>query len=236
MKNPVPPHVAIIPDGNRRWAATMGLRTIEGHRRGIESFRGIAYHAIDKGVRCISIWGMSIDNLIRRNPGEVRGLLRLFRDEAIRMIHDQDIHTRQVKVQILGRWREKFPRSVCRAFEAVEEATHQYSQNMLNFLLAYNGTDEMLQAVQQIAHDVRRRNVKRITEQTVKQYLYTKDVPPVDLVIRTGGEPHLSNGFMMWDIANAELHFSDKFWPAFSTADFDRALMDFASRRRKLGS
>ncbi len=234
-KHTVPKHVAIIPDGNRRWAKQQGLSVYEGHSKGVESFRTILKHAVDQGVYAVSTWGMSVDNLTRRSPREIRDLLRIFYDQFTAMVTDEELHSRNIRIRVLGRWREKFPTKVRRAIEKAEDVTKDYTNYACNFLLAYNGTDEMMQAIQQIVNDSERKGRVKITPSLIKRHLFTKDLPPVDLVIRTGGEPHLSAGFMMWDIADAQFHFTDIYWPAFTPADFDLALADFASRERRLG-
>lgn len=251
----IPTHVAIIPDGNRRWARARGLTVYQGHKKGVSAFSGIVRHAADRGVYCISMWGMSVDNFMKRSPKEVRGLVKIFHDESVELLHDKDVHKQKIRVRFLGRWREKFPKRVWKAMEAVEEATRDYKSHMLNLLLAYNGTDEMLRAVQHIVERVqklppasprvalgrsgdkggREGGSVTVTSELIKQNLFTKDLPPVDLVIRTGGEPHLSNGFMMWDVADARLHFTDRLWPAFTPNDFDKALAEYAERERRFG-
>ncbi|MBI1833707.1 MAG: di-trans,poly-cis-decaprenylcistransferase [Candidatus Andersenbacteria bacterium] len=229
--NAIPRHVAIIPDGNRRWAKGQGLSAFDGHQKGVDIFRDVVNHAADKGVRAISLWGMSIDNFVKRSPLEIKGLVNIFQKEFERMLTDSDIHERKMRVRVFGRWQEKFPRKLRSAIEAVEEATAKYSNYAMNLFLAYNGTDEMIQAVQKIVES----GQKKITSSVIKEHLFTKDLPSVDLLIRTGGEPHLSAGFMMWDVADSELYFTDTYWPAFTTNEFDIALSEYATRRRKHG-
>ena len=141
---------------------------------------------------------------------------------------------REVRVNVLGQWEKYFPLEVREAINKAREATMDYQTRNLNFLLVYNGIDEMMGAIQAITDGGKGQKV-RVTKKLIKQHLLTRDLPAVDLVIRTGGEPHLSNGFMMWDVADAELYFTDKYWPAFGTEDFQQALDDFAGRRRRRG-
>lgn len=235
MEIKVPKHVAIIPDGNRRWAKERGKKAYFGHSCGVAAFEQIAIYAFDQGVECLSIWGMSLDNLRRRSRTEVTGLMQIFAKEFARLAKSADIHSRRIKINVLGQWDRYFPRSVREAIGEAKRATGTYQKGQLNFLLVYNGTEEMLEAIQAIADQGRERAVK-VTPRIIKENLLTRDLPPVDLVIRTGGEPHLSNGFMMWETADAELYFTDKLWPAFRTADVARALRDYASRRRRRGA
>jgi undecaprenyl diphosphate synthase len=232
MKENIPTHIAIIPDGNRRWAKDQNISPIEGHRQGAEVMRVLMPHAADQGVQYVSIWGMSLDNFKKRDMKEVAGLLALFRSEFLNLATSEDIHTRKVRINVIGRWREKFPLPVKSAVQKAIDATAHYSNHYLNFFLAYDGIDEMKQAI----YDMIREGVETVTSETIKQHLFTKDLPPVDLIIRTGGEPHLSAGFMMWDVTDSQLWFTDKFWPSFTSADFDIALEEYASRKRRKGA
>jgi undecaprenyl diphosphate synthase len=234
MAEIIPRHVAIIPDGNRRWAKQQELTAVQGHEKGVAIFEDVAKHAAERGVEYLSLWGMSRDNFTKRSAQEVAGLLSIFKREFARLADDPGIHERQTRINVFGRWQDKFPASVRREIERAINATQQYTQRQLNFFLAYNGTDEMLQAVQDIVAQAARQPL-RVTEKTIKQHLFTRDLPPVDLIIRTAGDPHLSNGFMMWDAADAELYFTDTFWPDFTAREFDSALAAFATRRRRRG-
>lgn len=232
----VPRHVAMIPDGNRRWAKLHGKSVYQGHKRGVEIFEEVVRHAADRGVRYISIWGLSLDNLRKRSAREMVGLMRIFRREFRKLAGSREIHDRQIKIMALGRWKEKFPPLVVQAVEEAIDATKSYDNYHLNFFLAYNGTDDMLQAIRGVAKALRGSNRIQVTPALLKQHLFTKSLPPVDLLIRTAGEPHLSAGFMMWDTADAELYFTRTYWPDFTPLEFDRALTDFARRRRRLGT
>jgi len=232
----LPRHVAITPDGNRRWAKNHGKKAIEGHEEGTKVFKKILKHASARNVEYVSMWGMSLDNFVKRNPAEVAGLLNLFRKEFKELAQDEDIHRNKVHVNVLGRWQEKFPFPVRGAVQEAIDATKDYSKLFLNIFLAYSGTDEMLEAVKTIAEKAKDAKSKLlVTPELLKQHLYTKDMPPVDLLIRTGGEPHLSAGFMMWDCADSQLFFTEKYWPDFREADFDAALLDFQNRKRRFG-
>jgi len=230
----IPRHVAITPDGNRRWAKENGRSPIEGHEEGTKVFKKIIQHAGDRNIEYVSMWGMSLDNFVKRSPGEVAGLLKLFRNEFKSLANDPDIHRNKVRVNVLGRWREKFPFPVKGAVQEAMDATKDYGKLFLNIFLAYSGTDEMLEAVKTIAAKAKESRLS-ITPEFIKQHLFTKDLPAVDLLIRTGGEPHLSAGFMMWDVADAQLYFTQKYWPDFTTDDFDQALKEYGTRERRFG-
>lgn len=232
MSEIIPTHIAIIPDGNRRWAAERGESPIAGHTQGSEVMRAIMPHAADAGVKYVSVWGMSLDNFTKRSLSEVGGLLALFRSEFLDLAVSDDIHSRKVKINVLGRWREKFPSPVTSAVQKAIDATQHYSDHYMNFFLAYDGVDEMIQAIEALV----KAGTQKITREIVKQHLFTKDLPPVDLIIRTGGEPHLSAGFMMWDVTDSQLWFTEKLWPAFTTADLDEAIAAYSTRQRRKGA
>lgn len=232
MNNAIPTHIAIIPDGNRRWAVENNVSALDGHKQGAEALRAIMPHAADAGVKYISIWGMSLDNFTKRSMSEVAGLLALFRTEFLSLATSDDIHTRKVKIQVFGRWEEKFPQPVKSAIQKAIDATSNYTDHYMNFFLAYNGVDEMTQAIQ----DMIAEGVQTVTPEIIKQHLFTKDLPSVDLIVRTGGEPHLSAGFMMWDVTDSQLWFTEKLWPAFDSKDFDEALSEYANRQRRKGA
>lgn len=230
----LPRHIAIIPDGNRRWARAQGKGASYGHTAGAKIFKPIALLAAEKGIDHMSLWGLSLNNFTSRSPVELATLLNIFQEYFESLRDDADVHRLRIRIQAFGRWREKFPSSLIEAIEAAERATAHYTAHTMNFFLAYNGTDEMMAAIQAIADQGRDVAVK-VTPELIKRNLFTKDLPPVDLVIRTGGEPHLSTGFMMWDIADAELYFSNKLWPEFTSNEFEIALEWYAGRQRRLG-
>jgi undecaprenyl diphosphate synthase len=232
----LPRHVAIIPDGNRRWARVHGHTVFNGHQAGVRAFERIATHAADSGVEHLSLWGMSADNLRKRSAREVVGLLSIFRTEFLHLARSAEIHKRETKITVLGQWHEKFPAPVKQSIQKAMAATSHYRKHHLNFFLVYNGTDEMLRAVRGIVKQARTEPRVRITARLLKQHLLTRELPPVDLLIRTAGEPHLSAGFMMWDVADAQLYFTPTLWPDFTPAVFDAALDEFAQRERRFGS
>ncbi len=235
MTQNLPKHIAIIPDGNRRWARMKGLPPWEGHRSGAKTFERIASEMLKQGIPYFSFWAASVDNLKKRSPREVRFLLHLFKEMFTKLAQSREIHEHEVKIDILGRWKELLPKFVQRPMQKALDATRHYSRYFLNFLVAYSGTDEMLLAVKNIVKEAKKDHL-RLTPQVIKAHLFTKNLPPVDLVIRTGGEPHLSSGFLMWDVADAQLYFSKKMWPAFTPLDLRKALQDYARRQRRFGA
>ncbi len=231
MLRGIPRHVAIIPDGNRRWAKEHRLTALRGHKKGIGVLEQVTQYAYKRGVEHLSLWGMSVDNFTKRSKEEVMWLQRMFSAEFKSIAKSKDIHERQTKVGVFGRWQELFSVATKESIQEAIDVTKRYDRSYLNFFLAYSGTDEMLQAVQRIVDE----GGKKITADVIKKHLYTHDLPPVDLVIRTAGEPHLSAGFMMWDVADAQLYFTDKYWPDFDEREFDMALKEYAERERRKG-
>lgn len=231
----LPNHIALIPDGNRRWAKARGLKNWEGHRQGINNLEEVLDIVLKLKINFFSFWGASLDNVDKRPKLEVMHLMNLFREKFISIANDKKIHDNQVQINVLGKWKEKFPRLVSRAIEKAINATKNYHRHFLNFLLAYNGTDEMLETIKKIAAQAQKDRNLKITPEVIKNNLFTADLPSVDYIIRTGGEPHNSVGFMMWDSADAQYYFSNKLFPDFHANDFVEALKEYDNRIRRFG-
>ncbi len=231
----MPKHVAIIPDGNRRWARKNALAAWAGHDKGIENLENIVEVFREMKIPFFSFWGSSQDNLKKRPKEEVDHLLKIFKEEFTKLADNEKVHNHKMKVNVFGAWREQFPKDVRAAIENAIEKTKDYDQYFYNFFLAYSGTEEILNATRKIAAIKKEHPDLTIDERLFKNNLLTKDLPPVDLLIRTGGEPHNSDGFMMWDVANAQLFFSEKLWPDFTPDDLRKALEDYANRDRRMG-
>ncbi|MBI2052841.1 MAG: di-trans,poly-cis-decaprenylcistransferase [Candidatus Ryanbacteria bacterium] len=222
-------HVAIIPDGNRRWAKARGKAPWLGHKEGIKTYEQVLKKALDLNIYCLSFWGMSVDNIEKREPREVKFLLGYFARNFIKALRSKELAKHDVRVSILGEWRKRFPRMLARLAERLITETKERKRHIINLLLCYDGKTEMEEAF-------RKAQVSKKPNTSPKNFLLTSSLPPVDLVIRTGGDPHLSAGFMMWDTADAQLHFSNKLWPDFTPQDFEKAIKDFLSRERRFGA
>ena len=229
----LPRHFVIIPDGNRRWATDRGLEPWEGHEAGAQNTEKLIREAKRLGAKEISFWGSSLENLVKRPVLESKALLRIYETYFKRLLESDAIHKDQVKIRFIGRWEEQFPVSLKKIMHDCILATKNYDKHFLNFFLAYSGDDDMRQAIQKIAQGLPVGD--KVTDEMIKKNLMTSDLPPVDLLIRTGGEPHLSAGFMMWDIANTQFYFSPKYYPDFDEASLREALIDYASRSRRFG-
>ncbi len=229
----LPYHVALIPDGNRRWATARGLHPWDGHEAGAKNTENIIEKARELGIRVFSFWGSSIENLTKRPFEEKRALLRLYEEYFTRMIENESVHRDRARIRMIGHWREQFPETLKKVLIRCEEETKNYDAYALNFFLAYSGNDDMLEAVRTLL--VSGVSPDDISPETLKRALMTRDIPPVDYLIRTGGEPHLSAGFMMWDVADAQLYFSDTLYPDFDANAFAESIEEYTRRARRFG-
>lgn len=221
----LPMHVGIILDGNRRWAAAAGLPKLEGHRRGAEVFKQIAFHAFEKGVGFVSAYVFSNEN--KKRSEEEIGYLMTLVVKAVEQYLDE-FHARGIKVLILGR-RDGLQGKVLDAINRAEKQTKDNIGGTLALCFNYGGHEEIVDA----ANDLVRKG-HPITTEAIDGAVYQPEIPEIDLIIRTSGEQRLS-GFMLWRSAYAELYFSPLMWPAFTTSDFDAALNEFAGRQRRFG-
>jgi undecaprenyl diphosphate synthase len=224
----VPRHIAIIMDGNRRWARQRGVAELEGHAAGVEAIRGLLRHAVRRGIRVLTLYAFSRENWARTDE-EVVGLFGLL-EAAIRSETDE-LRAQGVQVRLLGRL-DELPPDTRRSIESALEATAGGEQLVLNVAFNYAGRTELVDAIRRIV----RSGVpaETIDEFTVTAELYTAGLPDPDLVIRTGGEQRLSN-FLIWQSAYAELIVSDALWPDFGPADLDAAMAEYATRARRFG-
>jgi undecaprenyl diphosphate synthase len=223
-----PTHVAIIMDGNRRWARARGASEIEGHAAGVEAIRGLLRHAVRREIPVLTLYAFSRENWARTDE-EVVGLFGLL-ESAIRSETDE-LREQGVQVRLLGRL-DELPPDTRASIESALAATAGGSRMILSIAFNYAGRTELVDAVREIV----RSGVapEAVDEATVSAALYTAGLPDPDLVIRTGGEERLSN-FLIWQSAYAELMTSDTLWPDFGPADLDQALAEYASRTRRFG-
>ena len=223
-----PRHVAIIADGNRRWARDRGLPVLAGHVQGIEAMRPIVRRARDRGIETLSVYTFSTENWARPDD-EVSGLFGLI-DGAVRQYTDELIEE-GVQVRVIGRLHEA-PSDVQRSIRAAEERTRSGSRMTLNICFNYSGRAEIVDATRALVAAGADPNA--IDEAHFAEHLYTAGQPDVDLLIRTGGDRRTSN-FLVWQAAYAELVFCDKYWPDFSDEDLDAALNEYERRYRRFG-
>jgi len=224
----LPRHVAIIMDGNRRWARSRDLPEIDGHAAGVEAIRGLLTHAVRRGVPVLTLYAFSRENWARSDD-EVAGLFNLL-EAAIRS-ETAELQAQGVRVRLLGRL-DELPEATRSSIESALEATAGGNRLLLNIAFNYAGRTELVDAVRRLVASGL--DPAAIDEATIGGALYTAGLPDPDLVIRTGGEQRLSN-FLIWQSAYAELYTSEVLWPDFGPAAFDAALVEFARRTRRFG-
>ncbi|MSR13516.1 MAG: isoprenyl transferase [Gammaproteobacteria bacterium] len=228
----VPRHVAIIMDGNGRWANKRNLPRIAGHRAGVENIRTLVSSAAEIGIECLTVFAFSSENW-RRPPLEVRLLMDLFimalEQEAERL------HANKVRLRIIGN-RTEFPAKLQEAIAAAETLTRSNGGLTLVIAANYGGHWDLTQAARTLAEQVRAGNLRvdEISSELVQQHLSASDLPPPDLFIRSGGEQRISN-FLLWQLAYTEFYFTDCLWPDFDRLEFERALTSYAQRQRRFG-
>ncbi len=228
----VPRHVAIIMDGNRRWARERGMPAIEGHRRGMIALRQVTRAASDLGIDALTVYGFSTENW-NRDEREISLLFELCvyfaRNELV------ELRRNNVRVRVIGEW-ESLPAAPRNALADLQAKTAENTGLVLNMAVNYSSRAELERAVRGIARDVSRGVLapESVDEALIGRYLYTTDLPELDLLIRPGGEQRLSN-FMLYQAAYAELVMTDVYWPDFSKDDFVRALIVFQHRERRFG-
>ncbi len=232
----LPQHIVLIPDGNRRWARKRGLPPFFGHRQGVKASEKIFKAALDMGIPCLTFWGTSLDNVTKRSPQEVNFLFKIFEVWFKKLTKTKEVHQNSVKINILGQWEKLFPEKTKKPMREAIEKTKNYKNHQLTFLMAYSGIDEMTAAIKKIAELRIKNSELRINEKLIKKNLWTKDLPAVDLVIRTGGEPHWSMGMMMWDVADAQLYFTETLLPDFSVEEFKKAIDRYSKTERRMGA
>jgi undecaprenyl diphosphate synthase len=224
----LPRHVAIIMDGNRRWARARGISDFEGHAAGVEAVRGLLQHAVRRGVPMLTIYAFSRENWARSDD-EVTGLFDLL-GKAIASETDE-LAAQGVRVKLLGRL-DELPDETRTTIEGALDRTAGGTRLHLNVAWNYAGRTELVDAFRRIAASGV--TPEQVDERTISEALYTGGLPDPDLVIRTGGEQRISN-FLIWQTAYAELVFAECLWPDFGPDAFDAALLEFARRTRRFG-
>jgi len=225
-------HLAIIIDGNRRFAKRLMLKPWKGHEFGAKKVRKLLDWCKEVGIKEVTLFGFSLDNFDRPKK-EFDYLMNLFEKEFRETLHDPEVFENKVKFKFVGRI-SLFPEFVQKAMRALEEKTKDHDQLFVNFAMAYGGRAEIVDAAKKIAEDVRGGNLQvgEIDEEVFRKYLY--DGNNVDMIIRTGGEKRTS-GFLLWQGEYSELFFLDKLWPEFEKEDFLKCIEEYKSRSRRFG-
>lgn len=226
----VPNHVAIIMDGNGRWATKRGLKRSAGHLEGSKTLEKLAIHAMDMGVKVLSVYAFSTDNF-KRSEEEVKFLM----DLIVKYFNTkfEKIHKRGIKVVISGR-RTNLREDVLDAIINIEEKTKDNKEGILNICFNYGGQEEIIDGAIKLAEDIKNGlDVSEFKREDFYKYLY-HELPPIDLLIRTGGELRVSN-FMLYEMSYSEFYFTNTFFPDFDKSEFNKALFMYENRDRRFG-
>jgi tritrans,polycis-undecaprenyl-diphosphate synthase [geranylgeranyl-diphosphate specific] len=230
-------HIAIILDGNRRWASENELTPWLGHKKGAETVEKLLDWCEKLGVKFVTLYAFSTENF-RRSPKEVEEIMQIAEEKFRKLLTDERIHRDKVHVKVIGRV-NLLPKSLQQLIADVEKTTKDYDNRFLNFAFAYGGRAEILDATKMIAEKVRDGELKLddVNESMFEKHLYTAHMPKQepDLIIRTSGEERLS-GFLLWQSAYSELAFLDVYWPDFRLIDLLRAIRTFQTRKRRYGT
>ena len=231
MEKFYPEHVAIILDGNRRWAKRQGLPQLKGHQKGFENIRDLVPYIIDKGVKYLSVFAFSTENF-KRTEEEVKYLMDLFVDMFKKEC--DNIHKEDIKIVISGR-RENLRPDVLEAIDYITEKTKDNKRGVFNVCLNYGGQQEIADGTKRIVEDVQagKISIDDIDENLLYKYMYN-ELPPIDLLIRTSGEERISN-FMIYSLSYAEMYFPEVCFPAFDKEEFEKAIDVYNSRERRFG-
>tara|TARA_B100000427_G_scaffold18759_1_gene14392 strand:+ start:662 stop:1369 length:708 start_codon:yes stop_codon:yes gene_type:complete len=228
----IPKHVAIIMDGNGRWAKDKGLPREFGHQNGVNSVKSIVQEAYKSGIEYLTLYAFSIENWDRPSD-EVSSLMSLL----VSTLRDEfdEIFDKDIKLNAVGEI-NSLPKEVVSELEFIINKTKNNRKMNLTLALSYGGKQEIFNAVKMIAEKVKNNLIElnNFDDSIINSHLYTKNLPDVDLLIRTSGEQRISN-FLLWQIAYAELYFTDVYWPDFSKDDFNLALENYKSRERRFG-
>jgi len=230
--NNLPAHIAIIMDGNRRWARENNLEIKLGHRKGAENLEEITKYCNKIGIKYLTVYAFSTENW-KRSKEEVAGLMSLLQSYLGLVAKRAD--TGNVKIKVLGD-RSNLSLPILKGIEAVEKKTENNTGTVLNIAFNYGGRNEIVNAVKNIAKDVKDGNldIEDINEDLISNNLYTKDIPDPDLMIRTSGEIRTSN-FLPWQLVYSEYYFTEKYWPEFTSDELDKAIEEYNRRNRKFG-
>ena len=228
----IPNHVAIIMDGNGRWAKKRKKRRFFGHKAGMDRVRDVVSYAKAKGIKILSLFAFSKENW-QRPKEEVNFLFSLLEEFTKKEV--KDLIKNNIKLHFIGDL-EDLPAHYYELIKKAENSTNHCDGMVLNIVLNYGGKQEIINAVKNIGNDLLNGNIalNDINEKTFSNYLYTKNIPDPDLLIRTSGEMRISN-FMLWQLAYTEIYVADTLWPDFNEEEFNKALEDFSKRERRFG-
>lgn len=222
-------HIGLILDGNRRWSKKHALKPWEGHEAGRLTLSILTrYWASKTDIKYLSLYALSLKNFLGRSSLEKKLLYGSLERGFIDLLNDKLLKKEKIRVKIIGKWNLLPDKRLKKVLNEIISKTKKHNKKVLSFFICYDGQDEITEAAKEM------KNVQRITRSTIKNNLFTKDLPPVDLLIRTGGEHRLS-GFMLWDVSYAELYFTDILFPDFTPSSFNNAITEYKNRKRRFG-
>lgn len=228
-KEKIPSHVAIIMDGNRRWAKQHKVPAIEGHRQGGNALERVLERAGELGIEILTVYAFSSENRLKRTKKEISDLMKLMKFFIIKK--RRELFKKGARLGVLGNIKE-FPRDLQDGIEKTKELLKKNERIKLNLALNYGGRPEIVEAMKKII--MTEREPSEINEEIISKNLYTNGEKDPDLIIRTGGERRLSN-FLIWQASYSELYFTDVLWPDFRKEDLDKAVCEYQSRKRRFG-
>ncbi|MGQ9647565.1 MAG: isoprenyl transferase [Thermodesulfobacteriota bacterium] len=228
----LPKHIAIIMDGNGRWAKRKLLNRISGHMKGVDAVREVVTACRELGIKVLTLYAFSIENW-KRPKEEVNALMRLLKDYLVK--EREEMIQNGIRLSAIGRL-EDLPPDVLATLQETMRMTRDCDQMVLNLALSYGGRSEILHAVQSLLSDLLKKKIKpeEIDQESFSQYLWTRGLSDPDLLIRTSGEFRISN-FLLWQIAYTELYVTETFWPDFDRKELLKAIADYQSRERRFG-
>ena len=233
-KGAVPKHLAVIMDGNRRYAEDLGILPHEGHIEGKSTLENLSDWCRNLNIKYLTVYAFSLENF-DRDEKELGPLMDLFEESFRNAGDDSRVHDNKVRVRAIGH-REMLPVKVVEAIEYAESKTKHYNDFNYNLAVAYGGRQELVRSMEKIAQKVKKGEIEpgEIDAELISSNLYTSGLPDPDLILRTSGEERISN-FLLWQLAYSELYFADVFWPDMRKIDFLRAIRSFQKRKRRLG-
>ncbi|MEW5937570.1 MAG: polyprenyl diphosphate synthase [Candidatus Thermoplasmatota archaeon] len=233
-QGPVPRHIAIIMDGNRRFAREIGLTPSSGHLEGKNKLEEVLTWCMEIGIKVLTVYAFSTENF-QRDREEVKELMQIFEESFNAAARDPKVHQHGIRIRAIGDL-SLLPEDVRRAIAHAEECTKDYDSYIFNIAVAYGGREEIVQGMRAIAAKVRSGALEPedINEELFSSHLYTAELPDPDLILRTSGEERISN-FLLWQLAYSELYFTDVYWPGLRKIDLLRAVRSYQMRRRRYG-
>jgi undecaprenyl diphosphate synthase len=234
----IPEHIAIIMDGNRRWAAENGKVSMEGHKAGVDTLKRLSIFQTKKSpvkIKSITVYALSEDNKTKREKTEVKSLMRIFETGFLEVAKNSETKKNGIKISVFGKYKT-LPSSTVRAIERAVDETKNNNEFFLNFCIAYDGQTEIVEACKKIMlkNSDTKSDIENLKKKDIKQNMYTSEFNAPELIIRTGKERRLS-GFMLWDSSYSELYFLDKYWPDVNPEDILDAIINYQNRQRRFG-